>query len=167
MSVVAARVYDDKIVIAADSILTNGWSKSTNNNFTKMNKDNGMIIGGCGKAEELSLMWHYMSTHKPSEATEKEILNFIIEFSKWMNDLTGSSNINNTYLLAYEGHLFEIEDMFVFEINEYRAIGAGEDYSNAALYLGHTPKEAVKVACDLCCYVSEPIIEFVMYKDKA
>ena len=32
-------------------------------------------------------------------------------------------------------------------------------YGLTALYLGHTPREAVKVSCDLCCYVAEPIIE--------
>ena len=55
--------------------------------------------------------------------------------------------------------------MFVHEISDYIAIGAGEQFANAALYLGHTPKEAVKVACDLSCYVSEPIIEYSMRKE--
>ena len=123
---------------------------------------NGMIIGGCGLAQEMSFMWHYMSTHKPASPTEKGVLDFIIEFSKWKKDLCGDSTINNNYLLAYDGHLFDINYMFVNEITDYCAIGAGEDFSNAALYLGHTPKEAVKVACDLCCFVSEPIVEYTM-----
>ena len=54
--------------------------------------------------------------------------------------------------------------MHIEEINDYAAIGAGRDYAYAALYLGHEPKEAVKVACDLSCYVSEPIIEVVALK---
>lgn len=162
MSVITSKIYNDRIVMAADSILVSGWSKRSTNDFAKINQDNGMIIGGCGIAEEISMMWHFMSTHKPSAASEGGVLNFIIEFSKWKKDLTGNSGVNNAYLLAYEGHLFEIENMLVIEIKDYRAIGAGEDFSNAALYLGHTPKEAVKVACDLCCFVSEPIVEFTM-----
>lgn len=161
MSVVAVRKYPDKIIIAADSIIVQGWSKKTNNDFSKINKDNGMIIGSCGYAMESGFMWNYMATHKPSSPSVKDVLNFIIEFSKWKNDLSGNSTIQNSYLMVFEGHVFNIQDMFVEEINNYTAIGAGEDFANAALYLGHSPKEAVKVACDLCCFVAEPILEFV------
>ena len=94
--------------------------------------------------------------------TDKDILEYIVEFSKWKQDLVGYSGISNTYLLAYDGHLFEIENMFVYEIKDYDAVGAGEDFANAALYLGHSPREAVKVACELSCYVAEPIIEYEM-----
>ena len=161
MSVIAAKVYPEKIVMAADSILVRGWSKR-NANFAKINEINGMIVGGTGTAQEQSMMWHYMATHKPASATEKSVLEFIIEFSRWKKDLTGDSSIYNTYLLAYDRQLFEIVNMFVHEITDFCAVGAGEDFSNAALYLGHTPAEAVKVACDLCCLVSEPIVEYSM-----
>lgn len=163
MSVVAAKVYADRVTMAADSIMTKGWSK-TNNNFVKINEINDMIVGGCGLSQEVSLMWHYMTTHKPASATERDILDFIVEFSKWKRDLTGDGSVQNTYLIIFESHLFEIEHMFVFEIKDYVAVGAGEDFANTALHLGHTPKEAVKVACDLCCYVCEPIIEYSMSK---
>lgn len=74
MSVIAAMVYPEKIVMAADSIMVKDWSKSTSGDFSKINEDNGMIIGGCGSAQELSLMWHYMATHKPSASTCKGVL---------------------------------------------------------------------------------------------
>lgn len=164
MSVVAAKVYDKEIIMAADSILVKGWSKR-NSNFAKIAEINDMIVGGTGSAQEISMMWHYMQTHKPASPTEKDVLTFIIEFSKWKSDMGGGSNLENAYLLAYKGHLFEIEDMFVHEIFDYIAIGAGEDFSTAALYLGHSPQEAVKVACDLSCYVCEPIIEYKMTKE--
>ena len=165
MSVVAAKVYDDKVAMAADSILVKGWSKR-NSNFAKIAEINGMILGGTGSAQEISMMWHYMQTHKPASPTEKDVLTFIIEFAQWKNGMGAGSDINNSYLLIYQGHLFEIEYMFVHEVFDYIAIGAGEDFANAALYLGHTPKEAVKVACELSCYVSEPIKEFQMVKEK-
>ena len=162
MSVVAVRVYDDKIIVAADSIVCRGWSKTTKGDFSKLNQDNGMLIGAVGSAQEASLMWHYMSTHKPASPTEKSVLEFIIEFARWKNDLGAGSTISNSYILVYSGHAFVISNMFVNEITQYEAVGAGEDYANAALYLGHSPKEAVKVACELCCYVAEPIIEYSM-----
>lgn len=148
--------------MAADSIVVRGWSKNTNGDFVKLDRINNMILGGCGSAQEQSLMWQYMKTHKPSGAAEKDILDFIIEFGRWKKDLTGESSVSNSYLLAFDGHLFQIERMFVYEVRDYEAIGAGGDFSNAALYLGHSPREAVKVACDLCCMVAEPIIEHEM-----
>lgn len=52
-----------------------------------------------------------------------------------------------------------LNGLFVNKVKNYDAIGAGMDFANAALYLGHNPKEAVEVACKLSCFVSEPIIE--------
>ena len=164
MSVVAVRVTDKQIIIAADSIVCRGWSKTTKGDFTKINKDNGMIIGAVGSAQEASLMWHYMSTHKPASSSEKAVLEFIIEFSRWKNDLGANSTVANTYILVFNGKAFVIESMFVNEIKSHEAIGAGEDYANAALFLGHSASEAVKVACELCCYVAEPIVEYTMDK---
>lgn len=162
MSVIAGRVYDEKIVVAADSIITRGWSKRTG--FSKLACINDMIIGSSGTAEELSLFFRFAQTHKPETPTEKDVLAFIVEFANWKKDY-GNGNIDNTYLLAAGGHLFQVESMFVSEIQNFGAIGAGEDFANAALYLGHSPEEAVKVACELCCYVSEPIMRYEMPRE--
>ena len=164
MSVVAARVYKDKIIIAADSIIVRGWSKRTDHDIVKINEINGMIVGGTGYAQELSLMWQYMATHKPASATEKDVLSFIVEFSQWKRNLIGNGSVDNTYLMAYDGHLFQIEEMLVYEVGEHSAVGAGQDFANAALYLGNSPRDAVKVACELSCFVAEPIIEYAMQK---
>ena len=165
MSVVAAKVYKDKVVVAADSIMVKGASKR-NTNFAKIEEINNMIIGATGVCQETSLMWHYARTHKPASASEKDVLTFMIEFAQWKQSMIGNSNIDNIYLLVYQGHLFEIEYMFVHEVFDYVAIGAGEDFANAALYMNHTPSEAVKVACELSCYVCEPIIEYSMPREE-
>ena len=164
MSVVAARVYKDKIVMAADSIVVRGWSKRTDHDIVKINEINGMIVGSTGYAQELSLMWQYMATHKPATATEKDVLAFVVEFSRWKRELIGNGSVDNTYLMAYDGHLFQIEDMLVYEVSEWSAVGAGEDFANAVLYLGNSPRDAVRVACELSCFVAEPIIEYTMQR---
>lgn len=163
MSVIAAKVYNDKIIMAADSILINDWSKR-NTNFAKIVEINGMIAGSTGSAKEASLMWHYMQTHKPASPSEKDMLTFVVEFAQWKSAIDGS-NVENFYLIAYNGHLFEIQGLFVHEIADYVAVGAGADFANAAMYLGHTPREAVKVACELSCYVCEPIVEYSMNRE--
>ncbi len=48
--------------------------------------------------------------------------------------------------------------MFVFQVEDSCAIGAGEDYARGALYMGATPEEAVKAACSLCVMTAEPIV---------
>lgn len=164
MSVVAARVYKDKIVMAADSIVVRGWSKRTDHDIVKINEINGMIVGSTGYAQELSLMWQYMATHKPATAAEKDVLAFVIEFSRWKRELIGDGGVHNTYLMAYGGRLFQIEDMLVYEVSEYSAVGAGQDFANAVLYMGNSPRDAVKVACELSCFVAEPIIEYQMVR---
>lgn len=147
--------------MAADSIVVKGWSKMNDaqHKLVKMVKYNGMILGGCGLAEDLSLFFHYMKTHTIEQVDEKSFLDFFIEFRRWKFDLTGNNFVNSTFLLAYKGKCFCIEDMLVYEINDYYAIGAGEDYAMGALHMGASPREAVKAACDLCVMVAEPIIQ--------
>jgi ATP-dependent protease HslVU (ClpYQ) peptidase subunit len=162
MSVVCAKVYNDKIVVAADSIVTYGWSKNTKGDFSKLTRVNDMIIGTSGSVTEGGLMWQYMRTHKPATASTSDVLDFLTEFSRWKNDLTQNAEVANEYLLAFNGKLFTAEGMFPYEVKTFASIGAGMDFGNAAMHLGHTPREAVKVACDLCCFVAEPILEEVM-----
>lgn len=150
--------------MSADSILTNGTEKEPNQNFSKIAKINEMILGGCGYADEQSLMWLYMENHQPLEANEREILNFIIEFYKWKYNLTGENSVKNEFLLVYKGHLFHICRYMVREIKDYIAIGAGMPYATTALYLNNDTATAVKVACDICCFVSEPIQTYVQAK---
>ena len=166
MSVVCVKNYKDQIVMCADSIMVRGWTKYPDTDFAKIEEINGMIMGGCGYAKESSLMWHYMRTHKPSKATERDVLQFMIEFSEWKATILGDvSDIANDYILAYEDKVFEISGLFVKEVTDFAAIGAGADYANSALYLGHSPRKAVETACALCCMVSEPIIEKTLMKE--
>ena len=69
MSVVVCKINKDTIEMASDSIVVQGWTKLNNaqNKVVKMMKCNDMIIGGCGLAEESSLLFHYMKTHTIEE----------------------------------------------------------------------------------------------------
>jgi hypothetical protein len=83
------------------------------------------------------------------------------EFVMWRAKEFGvdpKGEYQNCYLIAYKGKAFYCNAGYIGEVTDYFAIGAGDKYANAALYLGHSPAEAVKVACALNCYVAEPII---------
>ena len=168
MSVVAAKVYEDRIEIAADSICVRGWSKmnSAEKKTTKLFRYNDIVIGGVGQSEEISLFQRFMKSHMIKELNDDGILDFLIEFKKWKKDLCGNDEIENRYIIATKGKCFSTNGFFVFGINDYYAIGAGDDFARGAMSMGATPEEAVKVACDLCVYVSEPILKEIIFSDE-
>lgn len=163
MSVIAAKVYQDRIDIAADSILIKDDLKKTN--FKKLYRTSTVVAGGCGTAEELCLFFTYLNDHSPEVASVPAIIQFMSNFAEWKARYIHDDVIHNCYLIVFKNKLFEVDGMFVQKITDYTAIGEGEAYALAALHLGHSVEEAVQVACDLCCYVSEPIVHYkVMHK---
>ena len=155
MSVIAAKVYEDRIEIAADSILIKDDLKKTN--FKKLFNTTQMCVGGCGTAEELTLFFTFVQTHEPESSTLADIQKFMRRFDEWKEEYVKKCGIENCYLIIYENKLFEVDGMFVQEIKDYTAIGEGEPYALTALHLGYSAEDAVKVSCELCCFVSEPI----------
>lgn len=155
MSVIAARVTDLQILIAADSILTKNDLKQSG--FKKLIKTNNIVIGGCGCAAELCLMFEFVEQHSPKNSNMSSIIEFLKEFSDYKETVTGNKDLECEYILVVDSKLFVIDGFFVQHVKDYAAIGAGEAYALAALHLGYNPSEAVKCACDLCCETSEPI----------
>ena len=148
MSVVVAKVAEKYITIAADSGCYQGGGiiPSKNMNISKMEKINGMILGGVGIAEENQLFFDYMKTHA-----------FIKEFQHYKEELGLSKHLENEYLLAAKGKCYNIQGMFVAEIHDSWAIGAGGNYANGALYMGATAEKAVEAAIALCAFVDGKI----------
>lgn len=166
MSVVAVRVNKDSIIMSADSIrVFGGDMTATGKGRGKIYDVNKMLIGGVGYSSENILLSLFAENHRPLAPNEREVVQFFNEFAEYKNKMTGDRCLHNDFLLAFDGHCFTVSsDYNVLEIEDYFAIGYGRDYANAALYLGHSPQEAVKAACDLCCYVAEPIITFTQEK---
>ena len=163
MSVVAVKVDDEKIEVAADSICIRGWQSMRTDQVCKLMEINNMIIGGVGLAQDNSLMFRFAQTHRPESSTEKDILSFMVEFIAWRKTYS-SSELENSYILVCDNRAWRINEMLICEVTSYDAIGAGMDFANAAMYLDHSAQEAVKVACVLSCYVAEPIVHFTWIK---
>lgn len=161
MSVVCAKVYNDKVIFAADSIAISGEMKITDK-FTKLKKINGTVIGGCGSLEEISLLFMFAQTNSPLSPTEKDVSEYFLKFYKWKNELNLPFSSANNYLIGIDGKLFYVENLLVKEIDDFYAIGAGRDYSFAALYLGCDAVKAVEIACTLSCFVSSPVVTINM-----
>ena len=161
MSVVAVKIYDNSIVMSADSIIIHGETDKTPVGRGKIFEVNGMLIGTSGYAHEGIHMALFAENHTPLSMDEREITKWMHEFVMWRTKEFGIDPKNdylNSYLIAYKGKVFYCNAGYDGEVTDYFAIGAGEKYANAALYLGHSPAEAVKVACALSCYVDEPIV---------
>ena len=158
MSVIAAKVYPEYIEIASDSILIKDDLKKTN--FKKIFNTSIICAAGCGTAEELCLFFTFIQEHEPKTCSIAGILNYMKQFAKWKFDYVNDDVIHNCYLIIYKGKLFEVDGMFVQEVKDYTAIGEGEPYALAALHLGHTVEEAIQAACDLCCFVAEPVVKY-------
>ena len=88
----------------------------------------------------------------------------MVNFSKWKSEMGDAPVVQNDYILAFEGKAFFIQSLFVHEIEDYAAIGAGYPFAITALHLGKSPVEAVDVTCKICYLVSEPIVEEIMLK---
>lgn len=160
MSVVACKVYENKIVIGSDSISCRCWTQRKNNNpkgFTKLSRVNNIIIGGVGYSEEVGLFHNFCLTHSPKDPTIDSILAFLCEFSAWKQKLINKHQIENEYLIVYKSKAFHINEFFVEEVIDYEAIGAGMDYALSALYLGHDVYKAIEVAYELCAFCEKPI----------
>ena len=157
MSVVAIKVTDKKITIGADSILVSHGTTKEKDKFAKLNKVNDIIIGDVGDAQEGGLFLMFCKTRKPREASVEALIEFMSEFQEWMKNKTDESKLRNEYVLVLEKKAFLVEGFFVKEITDYTAIGAGMDFSLAALYLGNSVKESIKAACHLSVYCEEPI----------
>ena len=159
MSVVACQITDSGYELAADSISVR-WAtqdKGKRTTFSKLTAINGLVIGGSGAISELGMMFTFAKTHRPKSAHEDDFLSFLAEFSKWKKDHIGDGGLNASYLVGYQGLVFNITGWAVQQVTSYDAIGAGMDFALAALYLGHSAKEAVEVATELSIYCEPPV----------
>ena len=160
MSEVAARIYEDRIEIAADSIITRGDNKlnGAENKRPKLFEINGMIVGIVGDGEDISLFRYYLKEHPIEEFDEYGITEFLLDFKKWKKDVYPDDDTLSRFIIGYEGKCYSSDGISAFRIDDYFAIGAGDDHALGALHAGASPQEAVKAACDLCIYACEPIL---------
>lgn len=164
MSVVCVKVSNENIWFSADSITMSGYTKLPS--ISKLQRVNDLIIGGVGKTEEISLFFMFAQTHKPLCGDEKSIIEFVFEFYSWKKEYTDTFQSDCEYLIGFDGKAFLVQGLLVKEIKDYYAIGAGRDYALGVLWCGLSANDAVNASCNLCCLVSDPIVDIEMKKIK-
>ena len=164
MSVIAAKVYPDKIEMSCDSIMLKGDQKST---YDKMRLIDDLLVGACGDADEIALMFVFAEQYKPKSATVKDMMEYISEFRAYKEGMFNKDTVENEYLIGYQGKLFLVDRMFVSEVFAYAAIGAASSYALTSLYFGFSTQTAIDAACNLSCYATLPVKTLTLeYKEE-
>lgn len=162
MTVIAAQKNaDGTISFASDSQVSAGWSRVSPNQTTtcKLVHVNSVTFGSTGYLAESQLMRSFLKTHKPATAEELAISELMFEFLEWCKRKDSEYKLRNSFLIAFDNKLFRVDKMLdVFEVPRFDAIGCGQDYAIAAMHLGHSPRKAVKVACQISVYCQGPIL---------
>lgn len=159
MSVCAVKKFEDgHIEVSADSQLTYDTTISSEFlNTSKMFEKNGIIVAAAGPIREINLLRLYFNKNLIGEASEENILEFMYDFMLYKQSLGVSGELECQYILIIGDKMFSVIQGECLEIINYYAIGSGQDFAQAALFLGHTPEEACKVACNLNVYCHEPV----------
>lgn len=170
MSVAAVVVNDNFIIIGADTQVTlteDGHKREYDK--AKIGRFNDFIFAGAGSAYEISLLDMYINIgHVPIDNTCINILNFVLEFSKWKKKKLEQEMValDCSYLMVYKDKAFEVTtDFGVTEITNYAAIGSGRIHAETALYLKHTLDDALKATCRLSAYCEEPLIIYYVSRE--
>jgi len=157
MSIVTVKKVDGKWEAAADSITVRGYTQSKNKD-SKLNRVGEFIIGTAGYASIGTLFFEYIGNHQPKSNTRDGWTRFLVEFNTYLKGLTDNfKDKDNDFLIIYRGKAWYLSGFYIDEVKKYQAIGAGMDYALGALYLGHDPKKAVEVACELSVYCEKPV----------
>jgi ATP-dependent protease HslVU (ClpYQ) peptidase subunit len=100
----------------------------------------------------------FAKTNLIDEPTEKGVIEFVVNFISWARALDNLYKLNSDFFFVIKNKVFVVcDDLFIREIKDFYAIGAGRDYTLTALHLGKDVKEAIDVACELSIYCEKPI----------
>ncbi len=168
MSVIAVKVTKAAIVMGADSAFSQGLTTIPVAD-AKMFIHGPYTVGVVGTGSFLSVLKLFFEDDEHSSIeTENDMMRFLIRlrnFTKRINYVNDDSMTEDdeddedgfSFLLSTGSKVFFCENFMSLEINDYYAIGCGSDFAVAALELGHTVEEAVRVACHFSTYCSEPV----------
>lgn len=183
MSVVIGIKENNTVYLGADSQVTRGWTKytlSNKNNYKIWSVKNtqNVLMGAVGSVREANVI-----STSDSIVDELKSIKNEVDFSYVVNTVVPNMfaalknagvistkegqplRFNNSYLLATKDKLFVIDiDGCVVEIDDYIAIGSGEDYAITVLNstVGQNPKDriisAIKSTAQNHIYVNYPIV---------
>lgn len=131
------------------------WKWSWNLDWhSKIFEKNWMLIWSAWLVSESKMMQLFCNNHKPKEATEESILEFIIEFYERAWKKQKSFEWENHFLIFFDKNLFYYESYLVHEVKDFAAIWSWMWFALAAMYLWKWTSEACEVASKFDLYCS-------------
>jgi len=158
MTVIAFKKEGNKIHVAADTLVTQGFDVvSYTNKIIKHSNDWAVGFAGDASIGQIFLTYskYYMPGEDKSEGDEPlfHIVNYINGFVSYINNSPmfptqdQSKEDGYDFVMFYKGHIFTYSSNGeLSEINYPFAIGIGQSFAIVAMRLGHTAKEAVEIA---------------------
>lgn len=150
MSIITAVIKDDRIAVAADSLVMFGDSERMPIEIATTKKIwrlGDVIMGGAGWALYDDILRDHMRTQPtPALSDEIGIFSFFNEFWKALHERyslvndqasgkdTPFGDLDSTFLIVNRNGIFKVSsDMGVTRLNRYYAIGSGSDYAMGAM----------------------------------
>ncbi|KKN71757.1 hypothetical protein LCGC14_0418230 [marine sediment metagenome] len=158
MSIVVVKIEKNKLVIATDSFIGFGWGTQLKDKEAKLFRQNGMIVGCVGYASDITWFRAYTKTRKLKGMQEEDVIEFMTDYIEWARKKFSDYKNQSSFIICQDGKaVFVTSDFYVKEIKDYRAMGAGQDFSLTAFHFGKSAKEAVEIACELSIYCEKPV----------
>lgn len=171
MSVVAVKIYDDKIVIGSDNQWTLGYSEKETKDADKpikLFKIDNITFGAAWNAKDAIAMKQYLQEQTPKWLNNvRWYYDFFQSFYEWAEKKwLGIDKTESVYIFVAEGKVFQIMDFFVDEIHDFYAIGSGASKAMIGLHLWHTVEEALLATCKYDLYCHDPVVIHEIPKGK-
>lgn len=165
MSVVAVRVFEDKIVIWSDQQITY-WDdmKNDHNKPVKLHQCWDFIFWSCWLVSESKKMKMFLDEFEPKIINScKDVLNLINQFKeRWSTYWI--SEICNQYIFITNWRAFQYSSEYVDEVTDYTAIWSWAIKAIVAMELSDDMERVLKIVCKHDLYCSEPLVMITVPK---
>ncbi len=164
MSVVAVRVFEDKIVIWSDQQITY-WDdmKNEHNKPIKLHKCWDFVFWSCWSLSEAYKMKMFLDEYEPKTVKScKDILNLLNQFKERWSAYWVLS-VENIYIFVTNWKVFQYTD-YVDEVTNYTAIWSWAVKAIVAMELCYDLETVLKLVCKHDLYCSEPLVMITIPK---
>lgn len=164
MTVVACKITQSSIEIAADSQTTWGDQKMPNYHKSQPNVNvngklfqiNDTVVGCAGQSAHIGMLQMYVRKQLPIEMIKDRVFDWLVEFKQWCNKeaQVKYEDLSIGGIIVKDKKVFWFTDYLeVNEVTDHFAYGSGMFLALGAMELGATPERAVEVAIkyDLYC----------------
>lgn len=168
MSVVAVKRYDDKIVIASDSICMRGTQKIQMCKLVKSDKHKHLVAGFVGEGRFVEFGKDYVKNVVPKGNEFKDITAYIDGLIDMIQEFFGLENAVEIYegfsiILVFNDRIWSADMGCIAEVPEgHYSIGAAMIETDTLMHIGKSPKEAIEIATEINTAIALPVHEEVI-----